>query len=139
MADVAPDLEAFYLSEPVNDPYGETDEVADDPETAPEPYTDEDVAQIAAGLSAFGLPIDNVEAYIDDFSAKIAPRLAPLEVGEALDEYGINKGTGAGALPPYARLAIAGGAIALTAIPMRRKYAAPLPASGARSSNVTEE
>ena len=108
--------------------------VADDPAAAAggapeperpelEPYTAEELAQITAGLSALGLPAENLDAYQRAVLARTRPAFSMLGIGEALAAYGIGKGGGLDAMPPWVRLVAGVAVVGFTVAGARREFA----------------
>lgn len=96
------------------------------PEPAPpelEPYSAEELAQITAGLSALGLPAENLDAYQRAVLARTRPAFQMLGIGEALAAYGIGKGGGLEAMPPWVRLVAGVAVVGFTVVGARREFA----------------
>jgi len=96
-------------------------------------YTDLEVAELAAALSAYGLPVELMDEYHRMFIARTLPFLQLLEMGEALADMGITQSSGINRLPGWLRVAAGGLAIGVGAVMVRRSVGvspAPAPAPG---------
>lgn len=115
---------AFRLSDfAVGGPEGKPAAAAPRPEPAPDPYRDDEIAELVGNLSGFGLPLPVLDAYTRAFVARSAPILALLQAGEALAELGIHKGSGVGQAPAWLRAAAAGVGLAVVVVMTRRQFA----------------
>ena len=86
-------------------------------------YTDEEVSEIVARLSSFGLPLPLHDPYIATYIARTKPAMELLGMGEALGEFGITKSGSQEAMPAWVR---AGGGLAVlgvSAVMIRRELA----------------
>ena len=90
----------------------------------PEPYSDEELAQITALAFGFGLPMQVLDSYTRAYVSRALPILGLLQAGEALAELGFHKGAGVGSAPAWLRAAAAGLGLGLVGVMTRREFAA---------------
>jgi len=94
-------------------------------------YTDLEVAELAAALSAYGLPVELMDEYHAAFVSRTLPFLELLEMGDALAAMGITRSSGVGRLPGWLRVAAGGLAIGVGAVMVRRSIVGGTPAAPA--------
>lgn len=85
-------------------------------------YSDEEVAQLVAAVSCYGLPLDLLDDYQKAFIGRALPIVGLLETGEALAELGIHKGSGVGRAPAWLRCAAAGAGVGFVAFQLRKEF-----------------
>ena len=117
----------------------ETGEASESYEASPDAYSNAEVAQIVASMSAFGLPLESMEGYITAYMQRTTPMLELIGMGEALDEMGINKASGAERVPAWMRVAAGGAGLGVSAILLRRQYATPSPSGGSGDGAVADD
>lgn len=88
---------------------------------AKEPYSDEEIAQVTAAITGFGLPLDSLDDYSKRYIQRTLPIFALLETGDALAELGIHKGGGIGRAPAWMRCAAAGAGMAMITFGLRKE------------------
>ena len=90
-----------------------------------EAYTPDELAALLAALSAYGVPVENLDAYQRAILARTRPALELLDVGDALLAYGVGKGgPGLSNLPPWARLLAGVAVVGVTVVMTRKEHGA---------------
>lgn len=115
-------LEEFATDSSGPDPREKREPVDAPPVPRLDPYSDREVAELAATLSAFGLDLDAMDAYTAAYIAKALPILTVLEMGDALAECGIHKGGGISQAPAWVRAAAGGAGLAFVTVSLRRQF-----------------
>jgi len=118
-------LAGYAASESSSAPPPPADEAPPPPESGLTAYTPEELAQLTAAFTAFGIPADNLDAYQREVLARTRPGFDMLGIGDALLEYGIGHGAGVERMPAWARLLAGAAVIGFTVVSTRRQFAAP--------------
>lgn len=100
-------------------------EDASAPEPDMRPYSADELAQLTAAFTAFGIPAENLDPYQREVLARTRPGFEMLGIGDALLEYGIGHGAGVGTMPAWARLLAGAAVVGFTVIGTRRQFASP--------------
>lgn len=104
------------------------------PEDRLRPYSAEELAQLTAAFTTFGIPADGISEYQRKVLAATRPGFEMLGIGEALATYGIGHGAGIEAMPAWARLLAGAAVIGFTVVSTRREFIQPKDADGAEGA-----